>query len=363
MTQKIITLDPGHQSAPNSDTGCQGFGLREEDIVLDICKRAKTLIELNGIKVIMTRDGAKVNGDGSSLNASLNTRCQIANSNKTDLFLSVHCDAFNSQAFGTTCHVFGLNGNAEKFSKILSPMMEQLFYNRGIKVSNFAVLRLTNMPAILLETAFLDNKDDNTKLADSNIRQQIAENIAKSVCIYFGINYVCKEQTQQFYNVPITPSVPSRSQISISTIPIITSKFSYLNNAKIINDDLYIRDSNGNKISGRYVSNGDNVTILDVDYFKQLILLEYPTSNGVRNGYVSNVTNCLQYYHLNQWKNGSTKEIVYDKNGNVLGSLDSRESATPLYRKNGKLHVVYSTGKGVNSKSGFVSWNGGFNKF
>ena len=74
-----IILDAGHQSAPNSDTGCSGFSLHEEDIVLDICKRAKTLIELNGIKVIMTRDGAKVNGDGSSVNASLNTRCQIAN--------------------------------------------------------------------------------------------------------------------------------------------------------------------------------------------------------------------------------------------------------------------------------------------
>ena len=140
---------------------------------------------------------------GSSLNASLNTRCQIANSNKTDLFLSVHCDAFNSQAFGTTCHVFGLNGNAEKFSKILSPMMEQLFYNRGIKVSNFAVLRLTNMPAILLETAFLDNKDDNAKLADPNVRQQIAVNIAKSVCIYFfGTDYAYKDN-----NTSVTQSI------------------------------------------------------------------------------------------------------------------------------------------------------------
>jgi len=193
-----ICLDAGHQSYPNSDTGCSGFGLHEEDIVLDICKRAKTLIELNGIKVIMTRDGAKVNGDGSSLNASLNTRCQIANVNKTYLFLSVHCDAFNSQAFGTTVHVFGLNGNAERFAKILNPMMGKLFYNRGIKASNFAVIRDTNMPAVLLETAFLDNKDDNAKLADPNVRQQIAVSIAKSVCVYFfGTDYVYKEKSTQ----------------------------------------------------------------------------------------------------------------------------------------------------------------------
>jgi len=191
-----ITLDPGHQSIPNADTGCSGFGLHEEDIVLDICKRAKTLIELNNIKVIMTRDGATVNGNGSSINASLNTRCQIANSNKADLFLSVHCDAFNSTAYGTSAHVFGLGGNAERFAKLLNPMMGQLFYNRGIKVSNFAVIRDTNMPAVLLETAFLDNKDDNAKLEKANIRQQIAVNIAKSVCTYFfGTDYVYKDNS------------------------------------------------------------------------------------------------------------------------------------------------------------------------
>jgi len=192
----IIVLDPGHQSAPNFDTGTNGFGVTEQDIVLDICKRAKPLIESNEIKVIMTRDGAIVNGDGSSLNASLNTRCQIANNAKADLFLSVHADAFNTKAYGTTCHVFGFGGNAERFAKILNPMMGNIFYNRGIKVSNFAVIRDTNMPAVLLETAFLDNKDDNAKLANANIRQQIAVNIAKSVCIYFfGTDYIYKDNS------------------------------------------------------------------------------------------------------------------------------------------------------------------------
>jgi len=198
-----IVLDAGHQSIPNADTGCSGFGIHEEDIVLDICKRAKSLIELNNIKVIMTRDGTKVNGDGSSLNASLNTRCKIANDNKVDLFLSCHCDAFNSQAYGTTCHIFGTGGNSERFAKILSPLMGKLFYNRGIKVSNFQVLRNTeykvgdktiSIPAVLLETAFLDNKDDNAKLADPNARQEIAINIAKSICVYFfGVDYVYKD--------------------------------------------------------------------------------------------------------------------------------------------------------------------------
>ena len=45
------------------------------------------------------------------------------------------------------------------------------------------------MPAALLETAFLDNQGDNAKLADPNIRQQIAVIIARSVCAHFAMSY------------------------------------------------------------------------------------------------------------------------------------------------------------------------------
>jgi len=139
--------------------------------------------------------------------------------------------------------------------------------------------------------------------------------------------------------------------------------FSYPNNAKVVGTDLYVRDINGNVQSGHYVSNDDNITVLDVSGSRQLVLVEYPTASGVRTGYISNSVNNIQYYNLNQWNNGSTIETVYDENGGVLGSLDPRESATPLYRRNGKLHVVYDTAKGVRTKSGYVVWDGGFSKF
>lgn len=139
--------------------------------------------------------------------------------------------------------------------------------------------------------------------------------------------------------------------------------FSYPNNAKVVGDDLYIRDGAGNRIAGRYVSNGDNITVLDVSYSRQLALVEYPTPAGVRKGYVANVVSCIQYYNQDKWLNGSTSEPVLDENGGALGSLNPREKATPLYRKNGKLHVVYATAKGINTKSGYVAWDGGFSKF
>lgn len=149
-------------------------------------------------------------------------------------------------------------------------------------------------------------------------------------------------------------------------VPKATNGFTYANNAKVAGDDLYIRDESGTKIQGRYISDGDNITVLDISYSKQLVLVEYPTSNGVSKGYVKNVPSLINYYYDSQYANGSTSEVVFmDKEcNNTFGNLDSREKATPLFRdSNGRLNVIYSTGRGQNSKNGFVKWNDHFNKF
>lgn len=139
--------------------------------------------------------------------------------------------------------------------------------------------------------------------------------------------------------------------------------FSYTNNAKMGNDWFRLRDSNGNILSGGHmVTAGDDLTILDVSYSKQLVLLEYPTSHGVIKGYIMNNDKII-YKYQDRWHNGSTPEVCMDESGNVIGSISAYESATPIYRKNGMLHVVYSTGKGRNTKSGFVRYNGGFTDF
>ncbi|PPK44663.1 amidase domain-containing protein [Clostridium algidicarnis] len=135
--------------------------------------------------------------------------------------------------------------------------------------------------------------------------------------------------------------------------------FTYPNNAKLQGDFLYLRDANKNMVSGRQVDDGDSITVLDVGYSHQLALVQYPTSAGVRQGYVNNTPSVIKYNDANAWANGSTTEIVYDENGGQLGSLSPYESATPLYKKNGMTHVVYNTDKGPNTKSGYVKYEGG----
>lgn len=147
-------------------------------------------------------------------------------------------------------------------------------------------------------------------------------------------------------------------------IPVVNS-FSYPNNAIVQGDFLYIRDANKNIIPGRQIDDGDNITVLDVNQGTVLIYAEYPTPTGVRSGYATNATSIIHYYYQGQYHNGSTSETVYDDLGNVIGSLDPWESCTPLYRDTttGRLKVVYNTYAGVNTKSGFVVYNGGFSIF
>lgn len=139
---------------------------------------------------------------------------------------------------------------------------------------------------------------------------------------------------------------------------VVPDGFTYENNAQVVGDELYLRDANGNRIPGRSVSNGDKITVLDVGYTKQLTLVQYPSGNDVRQGYVTNATNLIRYFKQGEWLNGSTTEPVLDENGGSLGSLSPYEAATPLYKKNGMTHVVYDTSKGPNTKSGYVKFEG-----
>ena len=135
-------------------------------------------------------------------------------------------------------------------------------------------------------------------------------------------------------------------------------------NATIKNDFFYLRNSNGNKTSG-IIEIGTKIKVLDVSYSKQLVYIAYLENNTEKKAYITNATNCIEYLYQNQWNNGSTTEIVYETSScaNSIGSIDPYEKATPIYRENGILHVVYSTAKGINTKSGYVKYNGKFGKF
>ena len=184
-----IYIDPGHNCS-GADTGAVGFGLKEQDVSVQIGVLLRDMLINSGQTVKMSRDSI-TDTVSSSLNGSLAYRYNGANDWNADIFVSIHCNAANTKAYG--CETYYCTGSTQgrALAECVQPHMtaETERYNRGVKSANFAVIKHTNMPAILVETAFIDNYDDNRFLASDDGKYKCAVGIYKGICDYLGIEY------------------------------------------------------------------------------------------------------------------------------------------------------------------------------
>lgn len=161
-----ICIDAGHNYS-GFDTGAVGNGLKEQDITFEIADILKRLLVEKGIEITMTR--AKLADNvGTSASNSINERARIANTTRCDYFVSIHCNAGGGT--GTETLIVGTGGQAEKLARCIndSIVKKMKLKNRGVKVRpELGVLRLTDMPAVLVETAFIDNKSDAVLLKNN----------------------------------------------------------------------------------------------------------------------------------------------------------------------------------------------------
>ena len=162
-----IFIDAGHNYS-GADTGAQGNGMREQDVTFAIADKLRVLFISAGHEVAMSRN-QKTENVGSSLSDSLKKRADMANSWGANLFISIHCNAFNGKARGTETLVYSFGSQAAEYAeKIQHSVVTALgTANRGVKErKDLEVLRLTAMPAVLIETAFIDNPEDAILLRD-----------------------------------------------------------------------------------------------------------------------------------------------------------------------------------------------------
>lgn len=142
-------------------------------------------------------------------------------------------------------------------------------------------------------------------------------------------------------------------------IPVVMN-WSYPRNAKATGK-IPVTDVNGIEQSGRWIDPNDELVIIDISGSRQIVELEYPTPSGVRHGYIKVASN-IKFNYSNEWRNGSTKENVYGNDGSLIGSLNAKEYASPLFKIGNRLAVAYSIGNGK-WKSGNVDYDGGFGGF
>ena len=166
-----VVIDPGHGGP---DPGAIGIGgLRETDVVLDICLQMARLLQARGVQVLMTRT--------SEVDVDLPPRVSLANSSGADLFVSVHANALSMSRPDVngieTFYFEGAGASARRLAAALQQQMVAISQgspNRGVKQGRFFVIRRTVMPSALVEMGFLTGAIDSRRLADASFRRRMA---------------------------------------------------------------------------------------------------------------------------------------------------------------------------------------------
>ncbi len=225
MRPLVVAIDPGHGG---QDPGAVGpTGKREKDITLAVARElARQVNATPGLKAYLTRD--------SDVFIPLPMRAQKARSAKADIFISIHADAAeNRAAKGSSVYVLSTKGASSQRARWLADKENAADLVGGVRLqqtegtlanvlldlaqsgymkasedaaghvlgglkrigknhkpnierANFAVLRTSDMPAMLVETAFISNPDEERRLMDPAYQRQIAGAVLDGVHTFFS---------------------------------------------------------------------------------------------------------------------------------------------------------------------------------
>ena len=179
-----VFLNPGHDLKRDSGAVNPTSGLRECDVAADIAGLVKGYLEQASCEVQMLQSDNLL-GETPSLPCVVDE----ANGWPADIFVSLHCNAANGSAQGTETLVYNEDGeSAELAGCIQSQIVTSLgTVDRGIKERPMLiVLKHTNMPAVLVEMAFVDNDEDTILLTYK--ADEMARAIARGITDFEGRN-------------------------------------------------------------------------------------------------------------------------------------------------------------------------------
>lgn len=225
MRHLVVAIDPGHGG---QDPGAIGpTGKREKDVTLAVARElARQVNATPGLKAYLTRD--------SDVFIPLPMRAQKARANKADIFISIHADAAeNRSATGSSVYVLSTKGASSQRARWLADKENSADLVGGVRLqqtegtlanvlldlaqsgymkasedaaghvlgglkrignnhkpnierANFAVLRTSDMPAMLVETAFISNPDEERRLTDPAYQRKVAGAVLDGVHTFFS---------------------------------------------------------------------------------------------------------------------------------------------------------------------------------
>lgn len=198
---RVISLDAGHGG---KDTGAIGaIGLLEKSVTLNLVQKVRTRLKQAGLTVVLTRDKDR--------ELQLENRCLLARRQGADLFVSLHLNAATSRAAtGVETHVLSSAGYPSTAaavrqsgrktaqpghrdgatSLLLAYQVQKAMVtrlgepDRGVRRSNFAVLRDATFPAVLVECGFLSHATTEKRFQTEAYLDRVAAALTEGILAY-----------------------------------------------------------------------------------------------------------------------------------------------------------------------------------
>jgi N-acetylmuramoyl-L-alanine amidase len=174
-----VVIDPGHGGR---DPGAIGInGLQEKDVVFSISEQLASILENQGVTVVMTRT------DDRTLD--LAPRVDIAERANATAFVSIHANALSMSRPDVngveTFYDASSSAGRQLAQSIQSNIINETnMRDRGIKTARFYVITQTSMPSVLVEVGFVTGREDAALLSDAAFRTRMAEAIARGILEY-----------------------------------------------------------------------------------------------------------------------------------------------------------------------------------
>jgi N-acetylmuramoyl-L-alanine amidase len=195
---ETVVLDPGHGGHDKGQVSRYG---PEKEFALDVARKLRPILQAKGLRVIMTREGDYF--------VPLEVRAKIANAARNSIFVSIHFNATNDNPSAAGFEIFSFTprgapstsdsavasssyntqpgSTVDAQSMALSACIYHSLlghipeYDRGIKRARFAVLRLTKVPAVLIEGGFLTERGEGKLISNRDWRGRLAAAISVGI--------------------------------------------------------------------------------------------------------------------------------------------------------------------------------------
>lgn len=182
MNEKQITIviDPGHGGRDPGKVGVNNS--LEKDINISIANKLKNLLELNDIKIVMTREddtGLYIETDSYKKRADLLNRVEIIHNSGADLAVSIHQNSFTKeQCRGAQTFYYSTSEEGKQLAELIQEQLKETLADGNHRVAKqnneYYMLRKSKVPLVIVECGYLSNAREADLLLKDEYQEKVA---------------------------------------------------------------------------------------------------------------------------------------------------------------------------------------------